>query len=515
MKVGNRVGSYPVDITANLLGRTKKEDYFVTTTNADSVLSPPVELMSCIPTYSCKLCSREFRFEGKLHRHIESVHQNKAIFSPDVKPGRGSARIGTMPQPISMPDISIPSPPPVKQQVEPENPEIAALRSEWDDDDDDDDDDGEPAPAPTPTPATSAPARTPVTTISHTPITIVTREIAPITTTITDAYSGGVKVNMNKLAGLLPQVTKASHPEKSEAPSAGGSRVDQTRPREPETIMADTLDMKCRRLLEKLFDHDLLIQCGLGEEHVSVVLGRVLQHYGVKMIEDYGQGQYEVLKYNLWRLIEWKVTMEQMEEFYSAGKSVEEMMDDIMNEMVPLVSHHFVPQEQAAAPGPAVTRATSQVATMEAVEVGDGQMVLQHVAGVLGGQINLPEGVTQVVLSQDVSPDLLQGAHIVTIDPTTGQVISQVTADQVILADSIGDELEQQVAALDGQVVVSQGTAVQQGNIVVTHATTQPQGQVLVQTGHHQHQQHHHHQQVKMETVSPSTTHHQQQHQQQ
>nr|XP_045598786.1 uncharacterized protein LOC123758426 [Procambarus clarkii]XP_045598787.1 uncharacterized protein LOC123758426 [Procambarus clarkii]XP_045598788.1 uncharacterized protein LOC123758426 [Procambarus clarkii]XP_045598789.1 uncharacterized protein LOC123758426 [Procambarus clarkii] len=505
MKVGNRVGSYPVDITANpLSNKAKKEDYFVTSNNSGNIVSPPVELMSfCIPTYSCKLCSREFRFEGKLHRHIESVHQNKAIFSPDVKPGRGSSKlIPSTSQPTIMPN---PAPP-----LEPENPEIAALRSEWDDDDEDD---GlEPA-------AVSSSAAVTSYTGPHPVMTIVTREIAPVTTTVTDVYSSGVKVNMNKLAGLLPQVGKTipveceGHRVKNEISTPISSVVSVVEQSHPETIMADTLDMKCRRLLEKLFDHDLLLGCGLLEEHVSVVLGRVLQHYGVKMIEDYGQGQYEVLKYNLWRLIEWKVTMEQMEEFYTAGKSVEEMMDDIMNEQVPLVSHHFVPHEQAAQGHVQVSQA-GQVAQVEAVDVGDGQMVLQHVAGVLGGQINLPEGVTQVVLSQDVSPDLLQGAHIVTIDPTTGQVISQVTADQVILADSIGDELEQQVAALDGQVVVSQAhvvnQSVSQGNIVVTHSSAMPveanhthisHGQVIVHAAPPQHG-------VKMETASSSVSHH-------
>nr|XP_053632526.1 uncharacterized protein LOC128688634 [Cherax quadricarinatus]XP_053632527.1 uncharacterized protein LOC128688634 [Cherax quadricarinatus]XP_053632528.1 uncharacterized protein LOC128688634 [Cherax quadricarinatus]XP_053632529.1 uncharacterized protein LOC128688634 [Cherax quadricarinatus] len=504
MKVGNRVGSYPVDITANpLTNKSKKEDYFVTTSNSGNIVSPPVELMSfCIPTYSCKLCSREFRFEGKLHRHIESVHQNKPIFSPDVKPGRGSTK--HVPS-TSQPQI-MDAPP-----LEPENPEIAALRSEWDDDDDDDDD-------MEPTAVSSASiisyAR------PHPIMSIVTREIAPVTTTVTDVYSSGVKVNMNKLAGLLPQVGKTipvnyeGNRLNNENTNKVLSVIEQPHPREPETIMADTLDMKCRRLLEKLFDHDLLLSCGLLEEHVSVVLGRVLQHYGVKMIEDYGQGQYEVLKYNLWRLIEWKVTMEQMEEFYTAGKSVEEMMDDIMNEQVPLVSHHFVPQEQAAQGHVQVSQA-GQVTQVEAVDVGDGQVVLQHVAGVLGGQINLPEGVAQVVLSQDVSPDLLQGAHIVTIDPTTGQVISQVTADQVILADSITDEIEH-VATLDGQVVVSQSHVnqnVSQGNIVVTHSSVPvdanqthiSHSQVIVQASPEQ--------AVKIETASSSVNHssHQQQ----
>nr|XP_027235474.1 uncharacterized protein LOC113826785 [Penaeus vannamei] len=509
MKVDNRVGSYPVDITASpLTNKTKKEDFFVATSNADSIVSPPVELMSfCIPTYSCKLCGREFRFEGKLHRHIESVHQNKAIFSPDVKPGRGSSKV------VILNNTEVSQPEPV---AEPENPEIAALRSEWDDDDDDDEDemDTPPAPVSAPTPIITA----------HQPITIITRDIAPVTTTVTDAYSSGVKVNMNKLAGLLPPgktipvVSEAGRLKEETSAPVMTATVSSTQPREPETIMADTLDMKCRRLLEKLFDHDLLMNCGLLDEHVSVVLGRVLQHYGVKMIEDYGQGQYEVLKYNLWRLIEWKVTMEQMEEFYTAGKSVEEMMDDIMNERVPIVSHHFVPQEQAAQGHVQVGQA-GQVTQVEAVDVGDGQMVLQQVTGVLGGQINLPEGVTQVVLAQDVPPDLLQGAHIVTIDPSTGQVISQVTADQVILADAIGDELEQQVAALDGQVVVSQAPTavhnVSQGNIVVTHASSVPvqanqahlnHGQVIVQANPPQ--------TVKMESANTSTGHPSRQHQQ-
>lgn len=526
MKVGNRVGSYPVDITANPLGGAKREDYFVTSSSAAAaVVSPPVELMSfCIPTYSCKLCSREFRFEGKLHRHIESVHQNKAIFSADVKPGRGNARLQRPPGSSSTHQFITGMPAGASMQLEHENPEIAALRSEWDDDEDDD-----------PEPESKArmgggggAGEGLEATMGHAPMTIVTRDIAPITTTITDAYSGGVKVNMNKLAGLLPQAGKAIHlahgnyedghaRQDGRAGQGGASTIPSASPREPETIMADTLDMKCRRLLEKLFDQDLLLQCGLLEEHVSVVLGKVLQHYGVKMIEDYGQGQYEVLKYNLWRLIEWKVTMEQMEEFYTEGKSVEEMMDDIMHERVPVVSHHFVPRDQAAngtgsAVGGGEATASSQgqpQATthhLETVDMSDGQVVLQHVAGVLGGQISLPEGVTQVVLSQDMSPDLLQGAHIVTIDPATGQVISQVTADQVILADAIGDDLEQQVSALDGQVVVSQGQlgTMSQGTIVATHPSGMPlqAGQVLVQEAGGTHQV------VKMEAVTTTAAHH-------
>lgn len=237
------------------------------------------------------------------------------------------------------------------------------------------------------------------------------------------------------------------------------------------------------------------------------------------MIEDYGQGQYEVLKYNLWRLIEWKVTMEQMEEFYTEGKSVEEMMEDIMNERVPLVSHHFVPHEQKAHPPQPVVSQAGQVTQVEAVEMADGQMVLQQVTGVLGGQINLPEGVTQVVLAQDMSPELLQGAHIVTIDPTTGQVISQVTADQVILTDAIGDELEQQVAALDGQVVVSQAhivdQSVSQGSLVVPQSSTLSvhgsQGQVShgqVTVVHTTTSHHHQQQPVKLETTSHAQHHH-------
>lgn len=515
MKVGNRVGSYPVDITANPIQSSKagvvpagmtstggrREDYFVTSSSGSSVVSPPVELMSfCIPTYSCKLCSREFRFEGKLHRHIESVHQNKAIFSPDVKPGRGSTKMaqpGTIihsQQQLPMATAGL--------VLEAENPEIAALRSEWDDDEDDE-----------PEPEVVVPA--PASASSHAPMAIVTREIAPVSNTITDAYSGGVKVNMNKLAGLLPQMEKvipggrpgtyeSDRVKQEDRPGQGGA-ASAGQAREPETIMADTLDMKCRRLLEKLFDQDLLLRCGLQEEHVSVVLGKVLQHYGVKMIEDYGQGQYEVLKYNLWRLIEWKVTMEQMEEFYTEGKSVEEMMDDIMHDHVPLVSHHYVPREQAAPPAPQVPSQPQPQPQVETVDMAEGQVVLQHVAGVLGGQINLPEGVTQVVLSQDMSPDLLQGAHIVTIDPATGQVISQVTADQVILADAIGDDLEQQVSALDGQVVVSQGQLGQvgQGTIVVTHPSSMPlqAGQVLVQESPGGGQQ-----VVKMEAVTTTST---------
>ncbi|KAG0723880.1 Gastrula zinc finger protein XlCGF67.1 [Chionoecetes opilio] len=469
MKVGNRVGSYPVDITANPIpvmrssgSGSHREDFFVTSSSGESIMSPPVELTSfCIPTYSCKLCSREFRFEGKLHRHIESVHQNKAIFSPDVKPGRGSSRMMPPPGTLIPTHITPTHTTTTAKLGETENPEIAALRSEWDDDEDD------------PEEVEASQGSVQVSHGSGISMAIVTRDITRSTTTVTDAYSGGVKVNMNKLAGLLPQMAKAiplgrqgvgmAQEEKDEKVSQSQRAVT----REPETITADTLDMKCRRLLEKLFGQELLLQCGLLEEHVSVVLGKVLQHYGVKMIEDYGQGQYEVLKYNLWRLIEWKVTMEQMEEFYTEGKSVEEMMDDIMHDHVPLVSHHYVPPSQSSAPQPTtvttVPTTTTHVqmqshsGTLEAVEVSEGQVMLQHVAGMLGSHgISLPDGVTQVVLSQDVTPELLQGAHIVTIDPATGQVLSQVTADQVILADALTDELEQQVSALDGggQMVV-------------------------------------------------------------
>ena len=528
MKVSNHVGKYPVNITASVLSNKSKvpvlkQDYFVATSKSDSIVSPPVELMSfCIPTYSCKLCGREFRFEGKLHRHIESVHQNKTIFSADVKPGRGSSRYA-VPRVNKLED----EPEVPVQESEPENPEIAALRSEWDDDDDDNEDMSPPGGSALAVSSTTAATIPSVSTYppTHQPITIVTREITPMTTTISgSAYTSGVKVNMNKLTGLLSQVkelpiTNTSEIKEDTATRVSASVVPSHHPRESEAIMADTLDMKCRRLLEKLFDHSLLMNCGLMEEHVSVVLGRVLQHYGVKMIEDYGQGQYEVLKYNLWRLIEWKVTMEQMEEFYSAGKSVEEMMDDIMNERVPLVSHHFVPNEQKANPPPQVSQAAPQVSQVETMEMADGQMVLQQVAGVLGGQLNLPEGVTQVVLAQDVSPDLLHGAHIVTIDPATGQVISQVTADQVILTDAIGDDLEQQVAALDGQVVVSQPhmatQAATQESIVVQHNSTIPihtsqgqvsHGQVVVQaTTAAPHQQ-----PLKLETtgVAPARQHH-------
>ncbi|XP_068219495.1 uncharacterized protein [Palaemon carinicauda] len=519
MKVVNRVGTYPVDITANPLGNKSqsKQDFFVATSKADSIVSPPVELMSfCIPTYSCKLCGREFRFEGKLHRHIEAVHQNKAIFSADVKPGRGSNKCA-MPRVTKIDEA--PMPPPAVMETE--NPEIAALRSEWDDDDDDEENEEDNMPGSSISVSTAGTTIPTVTTYTaHQPITIVTRDITPMTTTVSGSlYSSGVKLNMNKLAGLLPQSKDGPMPSNVQCKQETSTRVSSSvapshHPREPETIMADTLDMKCRRLLEKLFNHDLLLSCGLLEEHVSIVLGKVLQHYGVKMIEDYGQGQYEVLKYNLWRLIEWKVTMEQMEEFYTAGKSVEEMMDDIMNERVPLVSHHFVPHEQKAHPPPQVqVSQAGQVTQVETMDVTEGQMVLQQVAGVLGGQLNLPEGVTQVVLAQDVSPDLLQGAHIVTIDPTTGQVISQVTADQVILTDAIGDELEQQVAALDGQVVVSQAHMTDQSggqeNLVMQQSTISvhasqasvSHGQVMVHTGHHQ-------QSIKLETASHSSAQH-------
>ncbi|CAL4111361.1 unnamed protein product [Meganyctiphanes norvegica] len=534
VKVGNRVGNYPVDITASpLTNKSKKVDYFVTSNSTESIVSPPVELQSfCIPTYSCKLCGREFRFEGKLHRHIESVHQNKPIFSPDVKPGRNSNKnlpplqndmMNSEPI-IQQIQQQVMVQPPTKKR-EPVNPEIAALRSEWSDDEDEGEEEELEEPVSTQQQemiitTTSSNSNVNYTTL-YAPQPINPRDIAPTTTTLTDAhhYSSGVKVNMNKLAGLLPRQPMVQTPGSSKQPGAAvPEKQNSSKPRTEAEVEADTLDMKCQRLLQKLFDHDLLMNCGLLEKHVSVVLGKVLQHYGVKMIEDYGQGQYEVLKYNLWRLIEWKVTMEQMEEFYTAGKSVEEMMEDIMNERVPLVQHHFVPRDQAAAGAEQDIQQHEQQTqqhVMEAVDVTDGQMVLQQfAAGTLGTQLNLPEGVTQVMLAQDVPPDLLQGAHIVTIDPATGQVISQVTADQVILADAITEDLEHQVSQMGGgQVVqvsqasgapqvihtgqlvqVSQATgqvmtaeqfaAAQQqqnqSNIVVTHTTAGP----VTQMGH-------------------------------
>merc|ERR1719187_618242 len=152
---------------------------------------------------------------------------------------------------------------------------------------------------------------------------------------------------MNKLSGLLVAPGRMASQPQGAMDMTGG---DLGNAEAAAKAKADSvLEERCRILLRKLFEMNLLNECGLDRDHIGVVLGKVLQHYGVKMIEDYGQGQYEVLKYNLWRLIEWKVTMEQMEEFYTAGKTVEEMMDDIMNERVPLVHHHFVPRSSPPA----------------------------------------------------------------------------------------------------------------------------------------------------------------------
>lgn len=444
----------------------KTEFFTPATSTQGDFISPPVELQAfCIPTYSCKLCGREFRFEGKLHRHIESVHQNKAIFSPDVKPGRGSARDMERDYTVLEREAS-PSPPttPALQKIVSRNPEIEALRSEWDDDDDGDDDENnaEYEDQKTVTEITQQQQHE-VRVSSDASISslksqavyirpIITKEIVPVTDTVTDVYVSGVKVNINKISGLagsdMEVVTRKRHED----------TYHQHQPViRPEVKMTNFLEAKCRKLLEKLFDHTLLIECGLFEEHISVVLGRLLQHYGVKMIEDYGQGQYEVLKYNLWRLIEWKVTMEQMEEFYRDKKSVEEMMDDIMNGRVPIIAHHEPQPESVVEQQPPETQPQAQseeqpIQAVETVQLSDSQLMLSQVTNVL----NLGDSVTQVVLAQDVSPEMLQGAHIVTIDPATGQVLSQVTADQVILADSLGDDLNQQIQSMDNHVVVSQ-----------------------------------------------------------
>ncbi|KAL7633381.1 UNVERIFIED_CONTAM: hypothetical protein RMT77_016252 [Armadillidium vulgare] len=455
----------------------EKTDYFIPVSKSGDYVSPPVELQAfCIPTYSCKLCGREFRFEGKLHRHIESVHQHKPIFSPDVKPGRGATREIDRELLQTLLNSQVEKPlkqPPVKKVV-PRNPEIEALRSEWDDDDDDNDDDDDQIQNPSeeantlhedikiqggmeqssPTTFSALLNRT-----QQYSRPIITREIVAVRDTVTDSYASGVKVNINKISGLAGSDFEFAK-QRYEIPT---SSVSEVIPDKKEKLV-HTLDMKCRKLLEKLFDHSLLIECGLFQEHVSVVLGRILQHYGVKMIEDYGQGQYEVLKYNLWRLIEWKVTMEQMEEFYTDGKSVEEMMDDIMNGRVPIIAHHEPQveshQQQQQQPESSQSQNNvNQIQTMEAVQISDNQLMLSQVANVLSGQLNLGEGVTQVVLAQDVSPEMLQGAHIVTIDPTTGQVLSQVTADQVILTDSLPEEMGQ-IQTIDSSQVTSHTSSI-------------------------------------------------------
>ena len=470
----------------------ERAEFFSATAENDDISSPPVELQSfCIPTFSCKLCGREFRFEGKLHRHIEAVHQKKEIFSPDVKPGRGSFD-PSFATAFSVEELSVvnaavseasgKSPHRLQQ-----NPEIEALRSEWDDDDAENSSEllsstSSHKPSPLPTAAAAAAAlnarekkRMQVASMlanQNKQEPIYTRAIVPVTNTVSDVFLSGVKVNINKLSGLADFEAAANY-----------STVERKKilePHQPPSLttkenVSDTLDTKCQKLLQKLFDHTLLVNCGLYQEHVSIVLGKILQHYGVKMIEDYGQGQYEVLKYNLWRLIEWKVTMEQMEEFYTEGKSVEEMMDDIMNGRVPIIAHHDIIEASTSAQPTNVEQTQQQptpsVNAVETVQIADNQLVLSQVANVLGGQLNLGDGVTQVVLAQDVSPELLQGAHIVTIDPSTGQVISQVTADQVILSDELG----QQIQTIDGQVV----TTAQQPPGVASVVTTLPPGSIV------------------------------------
>ncbi|MCL4124756.1 UNVERIFIED_CONTAM: hypothetical protein GTU68_045517 [Idotea baltica] len=495
---------YVPGVDLSILKQDKTEFFTPMSSNSGDFVSPPVELQAfCIPTYSCKLCGREFRFEGKLHRHIESIHQKKAIFSPDVKPGRGSSRdmdrdytpmIIEHQEPVVQPE------PLVAKKSVPRNPEIEALRSEWDDDDDGEEEHEEEEIDALNQQRQYEQQQQQQQQQQHQPFNTQTqvnyaqplfkkfapqrraREIVPVSNTENDIYVSGVKVNINKISGLAGPDMIDFPKKRLESPSTSGKPpAASTYNKQQEKVTA--LDTKCRMLLEKLFDHALLIECGLFEEHVSVVLGRLLQHYGVKMIEDYGQGQYEVLKYNLWRLIEWKVTMEQMEEFYTEGKSVEEMMDDIMNGRVPIIAHHEPNQEQAAAEEMDTSQPdqSEQMQTVEAVQISENQLMLSQVANVLSGQLNLGDGVTQVVLAQDVSPEMLQGAHIVTIDPNTGQVLSQVTADQVILTESLGEDLNQQIQAMDGHVVVSHAPSP-----ATTYVSTLPPGSIVASTSNPQ-----------------------------
>ena len=296
------------------------EDPFLAKTPSDSILSPAVDVNSfCIPTFSCKLCNREFRFEGKLHRHIESVHQNKNIYTEEIRPGRHTGRIMPFDQKsdmdLSSQHVSIPYEEPTPSEIlptmeqDPRSDEIEALRSEWDDDDDMDDDDREEshhAPVMVSAPVSQSVIQ-PVQRGNKVPI--VTRSIIPTSSTFSDSYRGGISINMNKIAGMMPVMPKTE----INAPDASVySEEQQVSSYAIESLDEQSLEWKCHKLLIKLFDGNLLDQCGLGEDHIATVLGRVLRHYGVKNIEDYGQGLYEVLKYNLWRLMEWKVSFNKL-----------------------------------------------------------------------------------------------------------------------------------------------------------------------------------------------------------
>ena len=444
-------------------------------TSDDSIVSPPVDVQSfCIPTYSCKLCGREFRFEGKLHRHIEAVHQNKNIYTADVKPGRGQRMhftdyenlgldeiIGQAPEEnMIFTDITEENDITEEEQEAPEalvNPEIEALRSEWDDDEDEEEDEGV---RPTVTKPQAIynlnppPSKTQAHQLFHQRqmqmqaqvkqqqaaqkralSAVVTRNIQPVSNPGSSLYSSGVVVNMNKLSGILP-----CHNTKYEQSNV----ISQEREQNADSAVDDkSLDARCQKLLLKLFNHDLLMDCGLNSEHVSVVLGKVLQHYGVKMIEDYGQGQYEVLKYNLWRLMEWKVTIEQMEEFYRENKSVEEMMDDIMNERVPLVSHEVITEAQAK------ERAAQ---AEEMVGDSDHQMVVEQE---VEGEHVVVHGTEQVLIDQST------GQHIVVHGVDQNQFLVQGTADggsegpsqQIVLQRTEGGDSSNNTAMIMQQVM--------------------------------------------------------------
>ncbi|XP_018014308.1 uncharacterized protein LOC108671307 [Hyalella azteca] len=559
--------------SADLLSIDAEESFLAKTSVGETIVSPPVDVQSfCIPTYSCKLCGREFRFEGKLHRHIESVHQKKAIFTADVKPGRGPRYPLQISENQSM-DLEMEQPgisanqmilsgfsdvveevhwpnaddgeefrQPADESNASKNPEIEALRSEWDDDDDNEEYSPDVRPTVTkPQPIfqstrTSAENRqrmqsaTPVAIKAPEYLHIVTRAIQPMVTTVTDTYSGGVVVNMNKLTGLVPkseiEIKRSAVAYKRAEEPQPSSSVANAVVTNSNKLEDKSLDSRCQRLLLKLFSRSLLAKCGLGEDHVSVVLGRILQHYGVKMIEDYGQGQYEVLKYNLWRLMEWKVTIEQMEDFYRENKTVEEMMEDIMNERVPLVPHEVITQaraqeaaqqrqqqhlveemvvqhvdgehvvvEQQVEGEHVVMQGNEQIIVdhsggqhivvhsmhdpsiagqqqlmMQTVtsggvrqqqpiviqQDGSGQQLSQETAMLVQQVIGGHHQLTQVVLAHDVSPEMLQGAHIVTIDPTTGQVLSQVTAEQVVLATHDGSIVSSNAGTVSNAIVTGQ-----------------------------------------------------------
>ena len=128
--------------------------------------------------------------------------------------------------------------------------------------------------------------------------TVITKDIVPTTTTFSDVYLGGVKLNINKLSGLADfEPSARRRPADIEIPTTSVNPTHSMTPKHTPAPVSDSLDIKCQKLLQKLFDHNLLITCGLYQEHVSAVLGKILQHYGVKMIEDYRRKRQLINEY--------------------------------------------------------------------------------------------------------------------------------------------------------------------------------------------------------------------------